>query len=134
MKTVAQLTDIENEADVRLFVDAFYAKVRSDAILGIIFDTMARVDWDDHLPIMYQFWQTILLHQEGYRGNPIEAHVQLDAAMRFEYGVGLAAEDFDRWLYLFEETVDQMFAGSRAEMAKRGATRMGRHIQKALLI
>lgn len=132
MNTVAERTDIRNANDVRKMVDAFYGKVREDDILGVIFDQIAEVNWTEHLPVMYQFWQTILLHQEGYRGNPIEAHVRLDANMRFEHNIGLAAIDFERWLFLFDMTIDDMFEGPRAEMAKRGARRMGDHMQSAL--
>ena len=132
MSMIAERTDIQDAADVREFVDAFYNKVRRDEILSVIFDHVAGVDWGNHLPQMYQFWETILLHREGYRGNPIETHVQLDADMRFDHGIGLAAIDFDRWLALFCDTIDQRFEGRRAEMAKRGATRMADHMQRAL--
>ena len=134
MPLTATLTDIRTSEDVRLMVDAFYIKVRQDPILGVIFDQMAQVDWEEHLPLMYQFWETILLHREGYKGDPIEAHVRLDAEMRYDHNTGLEAIDFERWLFLFRETVDEMFAGRRSEMAKRGATRMSAHMQRALML
>lgn len=134
MITLREATDIRNLEDIREMVDAFYEKVRADDILGVIFEDMAQVDWDEHLPLMYQFWATILLHREGYRGNPIEAHVRLDAEMRFDHGVGLERVDFERWLSLFRETIDERFLGPRAEMAKRGAARMSEHMMTSLML
>ena len=134
MTLTQRLTDIQGEIDIQQMVDAFYSKVRADDILGVIFDDIAQVDWDEHLPIMYQFWSTILLHREGYRGKPIEAHVRLDADMRFDHGVGLSRVDFQRWLSLFYETINERFRGPRAEMAKRGAGRMGEHMMESLML
>lgn len=131
---VVATADIRSMEDVQEMVDAFYEKVRADDILGIIFDEMAQVDWKAHLPLMYQFWSTILLHREGYRGNTIEAHVRFDAEMRFDHGVGLERVDFERWLQLFRETIDERFQGPRAEMAKRGAKRMGEYMMASLLL
>lgn len=127
-------TDIRSIEDVQEMVDAFYEKVRADDILGVIFDQIASVNWQVHLPLMYQFWSTVLLHREGYRGNPVEVHVRFDAEMRFEHGVGLERVDFERWLQLFRETIDERFNGRRAEMAKRGAERMGEHMLNALML
>lgn len=126
--------DIQTSDDIRRLVDTFYARVRADNLLGLIFDDIAGVDWDAHLPVMYSFWETILLHREGYKGNPIEAHVRLDAEMRFDHNTGLQPADFERWLTIFHSTVDELFCGRRAEMAKRGAKRMGDHMQRAMLL
>lgn len=124
--------DLQNDADVCEMVDAFYRKVRADAVLGVIFDRAAAVDWDQHLPLMHRFWQTVLLHKPGYRGNPIDVHVRLNEELSRTHGIELKPGDFERWLTLFCEAIDERFRGRRAEMAKRGARRMGEHIMQAL--
>ena len=96
---------IETSVDIKEMVDAFYDRIRQDSLVGPVFDTVVKVDWQKHLPRMYAFWTTVALHQAGYKGNPIEKHQ--DVARR----VALEEAHFDRWLTLFEETVDERFEG-----------------------
>ena len=105
--------DISTPADIRLLIDTFYAKVQADDVLGPIFNDIAHVDWPHHLPIMYAFWEFLLLGSpDGYRGNPIQKHFDLHQKHP------LKAEYFDRWLDLFKGSVDELFEGPAAENAK----------------
>ena len=105
------MRDIENEADVRLLVDAFYGAVQADALLNPIFSDVAQVDWAQHLPKMYAFWNGLILGRPGYAGAPFPAHVPLP----------VTREHFTRWLGLFHRTVDANFAGAGAQRAKDAA-------------
>ena len=105
-------TDITTRADIERLIDAFYDHVKADPLIGYIFNDIARVDWSHHLPVMYDFWEFLLLNGENYRSNPIQKHFDLHAKHR------LRAEHFDRWLSLFQSTVDEHFAGPRADDAK----------------
>jgi hemoglobin len=107
--------DIASHANIERLVDAFYERVRTDDLLGPIFDDVARVDWAAHLPRMYAFWNAVLFGEMGFKGNPLAAHRAL--AQR----TPLTAREFDRWIALFHETVDSLFAGSMANEAKRRA-------------
>ncbi|OGX86751.1 sec-independent protein translocase TatC [Hymenobacter lapidarius] len=100
--------DIASEADIRLLVDGFYAKVGQDALLGPVFNDFAHVDWPRHLPVMVDFWSSLLLGTTRYHGRPFPKHLPLP----------IAAAHFQRWLALFEATVDELFAGPKAEEAK----------------
>lgn len=105
--------DILNSADVKTLIDAFYSKVQSDEVIGYIFNDIAQVDWPHHLPVMYAFWEFLLLGTaDGYRGNPIQKHFDLHQKHP------LTAAHFDRWVALFQSTVDEHFAGPTAENAK----------------
>lgn len=105
--------DIALSADIKLLIDTFYAQVQTDDMLGPIFNDVAQVDWPRHLPVMYAFWEFLLLGQaDGYRGNPIQKHFELNEKHQ------LKAEYFDRWVALFQGTVDELFAGPKAEDAK----------------
>jgi hemoglobin len=44
----------------------------------------------------------------------------------------LASDDFERWLAFFKATVDDHFAGERAERAKRVAASIAANMQKSL--
>ena len=100
--------DIENRQDIQVLVDSFYEKVKVDNLLGPVF---AGLNWPHHLPIMYNFWSSMLLGDQSYRGNPFEKHLRL----------AITSEHFKRWLELFKETVDQNFAGEKAEEVKMRA-------------
>lgn len=117
--TVADtMQDLINRADIERLVDAFYARVGDDAVLGPIFNDVARVDWDTHLPRMYQFWDSVLFGTAGYKGNPLAVHRELAEQTR------LTPEHFNHWLDLFSETVDALFAGPTADHAKLRASRI----------
>lgn len=103
-----QQSDIEERPDIEKLVKTFYEKVMQDALLGPVF---AHVDWDKHLPIMYQFWSSMILGEQSYRGNPFQRHI----------GLAITADHFRRWLELFTETVDENFSGEHAEEIKMRA-------------
>lgn len=106
--------DIENIDDIKLLVDSFYAKVREDALLKSIFNNVIQDRWPSHLEKMYRFWQTVLLEEHTYYGSPFVPHAKLP----------VDKEHFDRWLKLFNETVDTFFTGEKAERAKWQGERM----------
>ena len=115
---MAATTDIAGRPEVIRLVDRFYETVRADETLGPIFDQIAEVDWESHLPKMYNFWQTVLFREGGYKGDPIVAHANLLSK------VELGRDKFDHWLALFKGTVDELFEGAHAEHIKRCAEDM----------
>lgn len=106
-----RVNDLQNEADVRALVDAFYAAIRADALLNPIFTDVAQVDWSHHLPRMYAFWNGLIFGQPGYSGAPFAAHLPLP----------VGREHFARWVELFHATVDRLFDGPNARRAKNAA-------------
>ncbi|TNE50970.1 MAG: group III truncated hemoglobin [Bacteroidetes bacterium] len=104
--------DITFRSDIEQLVDRFYDKVKADPVIGYIFTEIVQVDWPKHLPVMYNFWEFLLLQGKNYQGNPIEKHFDLHRLHP------LTADHFDRWLMLFQGTVDDLFAGPVADDAK----------------
>jgi len=102
------LPDLAGRADIIRLVDRFYDRVRADAALGPIFDGVARVDWEKHLPKLYDFWDTVLFRANSFRGNLIGAHSKLIPA------AGMGRDLFEHWLALFRETVAANFDGPNA--------------------
>jgi len=117
------LTDIQNRDDISTLVNVFYEKVKSDQLIGPIFSEVAKVDWPHHLPIMYDFWEMVLLGSGPYKGDPMTKHIQLSKKTT------LAKEHFTQWLKLFGVTVDELFAGEKAEEAKMRANRIAELMQ-----
>lgn len=110
--------DLRNREDIILLVNTFYEKVERDAIIGPIFTTVANVNWEKHLPLMYSFWCTLLLEERSYAGNPMQVHERLNTQHP------LLQYHFDGWLRIFVETVDELFAGVKAEEAKSRASQI----------
>lgn len=102
------LRDITNIEDIQLLVNTFYAKVQKDDLIGAIFNEKIGDRWPEHLEKMYRFWQTILLEEHTYSGSPFPPHKQLP----------VEKEHFARWMEIFTETVDSLFAGKNADEAK----------------
>lgn len=108
----SNIKDITTRQDVENMVQSFYQKVNDDGLLSPVFNKVAAVNWDQHLPIMYDFWDSLLLGQTAYAGNPLRKHIPLP----------IDGTHFTRWLELFVQTVDELFAGEKAEEAKLRAS------------
>jgi hemoglobin len=117
-KSFCQKGDIAGRPEIEALVNEFYQRVRSDEILGHIFDEIAKTHWPSHLPKMYAFWETVLFRSGGYSGNPLDAHARLTSL------TAMGRVQFDRWLDLFRGTVDDLFTGARAEHIKNCAADM----------
>lgn len=107
--------DLENRKDIELLVDTFYKKVLKDDTIGYIFNDVVKVNWDKHMPLMYDFWETTLFHKNVYKGNPMKVHIDLHTKEP------LKKAHFDQWLTMFKSTVDELFDGEKAELAKTRA-------------
>ena len=114
----ATLTEITGRADIERLVNTFYDRIRSDDLLGFIFNDVAKTDWAVHLPKMYAFWETMLFRSGGFVGNPLGAHARLVPL------TAMGRPQFDRWLAVFTATVDENFAGENAERSKNAAADM----------
>ncbi|GEO04792.1 hypothetical protein AAE02nite_24560 [Adhaeribacter aerolatus] len=114
--------DIQGLEEVKLMVDDFYARVAEDELLAPIFNFRLSTYWVPHLEKMYTFWNAALFGVKGYTGNPFAKH----ATMPVE------AKHFERWLSLFNETVDKHFTGPMAEEAKRRALIMANTFERRI--
>ncbi|MEQ8908687.1 MAG: group III truncated hemoglobin [Vicingaceae bacterium] len=114
------MADISEKKDVEVLVNSFYKKVKNNQRLGYIFTEVAAVDWEHHLPRMYDFWGSILLAEHSFSGNPMQKHMALSQK------VSLSEKEFNEWLLLFNETVDELFEGRKAEEAKVRAANIAR--------
>jgi hemoglobin len=112
--------DIEDRADCERLVRTFYGRALTDPVIGFIFVDVARLDLEEHVPRITSFWETILLGAQSYGGGAFRPHAVLNMKVR------LRAGHFERWLWLWRTTVDELFVGERAELAKTHADRVAR--------
>jgi hemoglobin len=106
-----------NETQITRLVDAFYAKVRRDEMLGPIFENAIGGQWDAHLATMRTFWSTIMFGSATYKGNPLAAHIRLPE---------LNAVHFERWLELWRETAAEVCGADGVPFVQRAETIAGR--------
>lgn len=107
---------IETREDVRKLVDTFYAKVRRHERLGPIFNETVD-DWESHLEKLTDFWESNLFNVSKFTGHPMRAHLQVDQ----KYDHTIDQVHFGNWLTLWFETIDEMYEGERAVVAKEKA-------------
>lgn len=119
--------DIENRAGIELLVNTFYEKVVADEQLAPIFRDIAKVDWSLHLPAMYDFWENIILFTGTYEGNPMNLHQHLQQM------TPLNEMHFFQWNKLFISTVDELFAGEKAILAKQRAISISGILKEKIL-
>ena len=111
--------EILNLEDIKVLVDTFYTKVQEDELLKDIFNDVIEDRWPQHLEKMYTFWQTVLLGEHTYYGAPFVPHTDLPVNKKH----------FARWSALFDETLDELFVGEKAEEAKWRAKKMAEMFQ-----
>ena len=107
--------DIQTREDIKLMVTTFYEKVKVDPVIGFIFTEIVKVNWEKHLPIMYDFWENTIFYTGTYSGNPMESHKRLHRIFP------LNEKYFERWVSLFTGTVDELYEGEKASLAKQRA-------------
>jgi len=105
-------TDIADKNDIEKVVLNFYECVNKDELISGFF---VDVNWEQHLPVMYNFWSDTLFGGNSFRGNPMAKHINLNKRMQME------VVHFERWLLLFNQTVDKLFEGPNSEMIKQRA-------------
>lgn len=115
--------DILVRGDVVLLIDTFYNHVRKDPVIGHIFNEVVDIDWDAHMPTMYSFWCSLLLGEASYAGNPMVKHVALSKK------TPMTSVEFTQWLTLFNATLNALFEGPTATMAKERAATIGELMQ-----
>jgi hemoglobin len=112
------MADIETRADCERLVRAFYGRAFEDPVIGFLFTDVAKLDLEAHVPRITSFWETILLGAQSYGGGAFRPHAELHMK------APLRRAHFDQWLRLWFATVDDLFAGPRAELAKSHAARV----------
>lgn len=121
------MNDIETRTDIDLIMRVFYERALADEVIGFIFSDVAHLDLEHHLPIIGDFWESSLFGTGTYseRGrSPLEIHKQLHMLSP------ITAEHFERWLKIFTTSIDEEFAGERAEFLKMRADAIASRMQQ----
>ncbi len=107
--------DIESRDDLFTFLNKFYEELLKDESISYLFTDVAKVDMVQHLPVIVDFWEMVLFDAPTYKKNAIQPHLVLNQKSKFE------KQHFDTWLRYFNKTVDELFEGKVAFVAKQKA-------------
>jgi len=105
--------DISGREDLQVLMDAFYKRLLADPAINYLFTDVARINILEHLPVLVDFWDSILFQSDTYRKNAMQPHMVLHSKSP------LQSQHFETWLKHFNATVDGLFEGEIAFLAKQ---------------
>ena len=121
------MKDIETREDIDALMQEFYKRALADEKIGFIFTDVMKLDLEHHLPIIGDFWESLLLGAGKYQKhgrNPMQVHEEINRKVELNH------EHFVRWLEIFGSVVDEMFEGDLADQAKMRANAIAHNIQR----
>jgi hemoglobin len=107
--------DIETREELEEFLRAFYKKAFADETIGHFFTEVVPLDLKTHIPVIADFWESVVFNSRGYRKNVMEVHQHIHHLSKIQ------KEHLDRWVEIFTKTLDQQFEGSKTELMKQRA-------------
>ncbi len=109
------MKDITSRKDIEFLMHAFYKDAFVNPEIGVFFTEIAKINLEEHIPEITDFWEQQLFRTVGYKKNVIKIHQNLDLKKTIH------KTHFDTWLSLFKNTVDTNFEGEKAELIKTRA-------------
>ncbi|MEM6583917.1 MAG: group III truncated hemoglobin [Pseudomonadota bacterium] len=128
VESVCEPVDLDCRENIEVFVDRFYAHILIDTQLAPLFLDVAAVDLAVHLPHIKNYWCKLLLGERHYKRHTMNIHRRLHAKQTLKH------EDFQRWLSLFNATLDEGFAGKGTQRARRVAAAIAGNMESGLSI
>ncbi|MBI2722345.1 MAG: group III truncated hemoglobin [Bacteroidetes bacterium] len=103
------MKDINSKEDIELLIRNFYNTLLQINEMKPPFEGL---DFEKHIPHIVAFWAFVLLDEEGYKTNVFDKHINLP----------IKPHMFDIWLKTFTDSVNELYIGEKADMAKQRAT------------
>lgn len=112
-----------DEQDLARLVERFYATVRTDDLIGPVFNENID-DWPEHLEKLTAFWSSLMLTSGRYKGAPMAAHLKHRAR--------ITPAMFERWLALWREATSVEMPPAIAASMQAKAERIAQNFKFAL--
>lgn len=125
---MTDLKDIENREDIDRLMWSFYDRMMVDPVIGFIFTHYAKLDLKTHIPIIADFWETILFQKPVYKRGPKVMEVHFDLNKKIQ----LRKQHFSRWIFLFHKTIDELYCGTKAGLAKERSVSIAKLMQNRI--
>jgi hemoglobin len=107
--------DIETREELEELLRAFYKSAFADELIGHFFTEVVPLDLKTHIPVIANFWESVVFNKPSYRKNVMEVHKHIHHLSKIK------KEHLNRWVKIFTETLDENFEGSRTELMKQRA-------------
>lgn len=107
--------DIESREELEEFLKAFYKKAFADELIGHFFTEVVPLDLKTHIPVIANFWESIVFNKPSYRKNVMEVHQHIHHLSKIQ------KQHLDGWVKLFTETLEENFEGPKTELMKQRA-------------
>ena len=107
--------DIVGRADIERFLWAFYEKAFKDDLIGRFFTEVVPLNLDTHIPVITDFWESVVFNNRGYRKNVMEIHRHI------HHLSPIKKEHLGRWVGIFTQTADEFFEGEKNNLMKQRA-------------
>ena len=109
------MKDIETRADLELLLSTFYNRLLADASISYMFTDVAKINLEEHMPHITDFWEQSLFYTGNYRKNVLQIHQDLNSKEK------LTEAHFTTWLSHFNDVVDSLFTGENSDKIKTRA-------------
>lgn len=113
------MADISSYGDINFLVRSFYEKVKNDKVLGNIFEEIIGHNWEGHIERMSIYWNALILQKKYHYEKEFQKYAKLPIGKKY----------FERWTFLFFETVNENFAGENADEAKLTAIKIALYFE-----
>jgi hemoglobin len=108
---------ISSRKDIHFIIIEFYKKLISDEEMLPFFDAIVKQNHlEEHIEIITDFWQDILLDTSTYKNNVLQKHLDFNKKVVFK------KEHFTKWLLYLTTTIDTSFEGQNAQNMKDRAS------------
>lgn len=115
--------DIKNRKDIEYILWAFYREAIENPQIGTFFTEIVQINLEDHIPHITDFWVQQLFYTGSYKKNVLQIHQNLNSKKTMQ------KIDFDTWMDLFTNVIDQNFKGEKANLMKTRALSIATVIQ-----
>jgi hemoglobin len=109
------MKDIETREDLNILLSEFYNRLLQDPAINYMFTDVAKINLEQHLPHIVDFWEQSLFYAGSYRKNVLHIHMDLNRKEK------ITDKHFETWLSHFNIVTDLLFKGPNCEKAKTRA-------------
>ena len=108
-----ELNDIKDRRDIEKILSSFYEHAFKDELIGRFFTEVVPLDLKTHLPVITDFWESVLFNTHAYRKNVMEIHRHIHQLSPINKA------HLDRWVKIFHTTIDRFYMGDKATLMKQ---------------
>jgi len=93
-----RLKDIESRNDIETVLVSFYQQAFTDELIGRFFTEVVPLNLVTHLPVITDFWESVILNKQVYRKNVMQIHQHIHQLSSIQ------KEHLDRWVYIYNNS------------------------------